>query len=302
MRIIKVKNNTANTVNWVGATIEPGAYYQLAESEYAKWSSDSVIMGLVSSGNCVINDTTLDLNPINGWNWLIGNTEPPKSVDGDWHILNENFAHVTGNSGINWAIEMYLEPGTVYTEMLVPPTNREVTLNYIEGGSYEVPSLIKLEWFVKEDDGSFRRHNPWIRIDEIPTMKTIGLHGNLDNVINIDTSFDVSTLSFELYYGFILPDGSYAHRKITSVNTTNNQITLESPLNIVIPTGTLIGTTDRVIGQRANLIGSSSLNWISPPNDFIGGNDSHFKLTLSNEDDSNGSLLTASVNGWHTDI
>ena len=383
-KIVKVKNASGATDTWLGQQIANGVYYELQATEYVPWSTDQKVFDDIGTGNLVVNSGVEPdddfANSVAGWNWLSGNAEPPRTVDGDWHIVAENFAHVTGNEGLNWTIEKYLDAGATFSEMMVIPSNRTFTLNFLEGGSFTVPTHIRLEWFEDIGGSVFVRRNPEIRLEEIYRTKVNGIHAASATVINMDnTNNELDTVEIGLYYGFKDGVNTTFYRKVTAVDAVADTVTLDTGLpastgttatgtaNLVAnavdtitvtdggtmytsaPTvtisgdgtgatatavmtgdvvtsvtvdtggsgyttatvtfgtpdgsilgGTRLGLTDRVIGQKANQIASSIINWTSPPQ-FFGDNVNYLKLTISNEDTVDAGLVTAMINGWHTD-
>ncbi len=305
-RIVKVKNDSGSTDTWVGQQIADGAYYELQATEYIPWSADSKVFDDIGAGNLIVNkgaepgDDITDT--VRGWKWLAGNIEPPQSADGDWHMVAENFAHVTGNEGSNWTIEKFLDTSISYGEKMIIPNNRTFTLNFLEGGSYTVPTHIKLEWFEDIGGSVFMRRNPEMRLDEIYLSTVNGAHLATETVININNDNDeLDNVETGLYYGFKDDAGAPFYRKVTAVNTTADTVTLDSGLPTGgMATGTFFGLTDRVIGQKANQVASSIINWTSPPQ-FFGDGINYLQLTITNEDDVESGLVTAMVNGWHTD-
>ena len=177
-RVVRAKNNLGATKVYDGNPIDPGEYYDLDETDKTQWKHITEIFTAVANSHLIINkgaDTVDDFtDPLKGWNWLAGETEPPQSSDGDWHFVNENFAHVTGNDGINWSIERELENNETYSEILVMPNNRHATINMMVGGSDQVASSIVLEWYEELSPGEFMRTNPWIRKEEIVAARIDG--------------------------------------------------------------------------------------------------------------------------------
>lgn len=83
LRIVKLKNDTADDAVWVGQTILMGAYYTLNESEISIWQTNSTVFADVGNGNLIVNDGTDDIiDPTIGWSWLLGDIMP-KSDLGD---------------------------------------------------------------------------------------------------------------------------------------------------------------------------------------------------------------------------
>lgn len=95
-RIIKVKNSSGSTDTWVGQQLANGAYFQIPDYRLAQWRNDNKVFTDVGNGNLTVNmgaEPGDDISDVNkAWNWLAGNTEPPTTADGDWHIVSENFA------------------------------------------------------------------------------------------------------------------------------------------------------------------------------------------------------------------
>jgi len=114
--------------------------------------------------------------------------EPPKTADGDWHFVQENFAHVTGNEVVNWTVEKSLNSNTDFTEKMIIPNNRTFTLNFLEGGSFTVPTYIKLEWYEDIGGSVFMRRNPEIRVEEVRLTTVNGAHSVSDTVITLNNA------------------------------------------------------------------------------------------------------------------
>jgi len=143
---------------------------------------------------------------------------------------------------------------------------------------------------------------PEIRVDEINRTTVNGIHAVDSTIITMNNANnELDHVEPNLYYGF--KDGAAAafYRKVTAVDTGANTVTLDSGLPTGgVADGTSFGLTDRVIGQKANQIASSIINWTSPPQ-FFGDGINYLKLTISNEDTVDAGLVTAMINGWHTD-
>lgn len=225
---------------------------------------------------------------------------------GEITILTENNGHLKDNEVINWTIEKFLDTDEEYTEFLVLPIGKILTLNFLEGGSYTVPTFIKLEWFKYFSEFSTHiRHNPEIRITETYVASANGNHNMNDTVINVNDDHGIlEDIELDLYYCFQSTSGSPPMpmefvRKITAVDAVAKTITLETGLPMGgLADGMKIGLTDRVIGQKGNQISSSVINWVSPPR-FQGNGTDYLKITVSNEDTENSGLVTATVNGWY---
>ena len=146
------------------------------------------------------------------------------------------------------------------------------------------------------------RRNPEIRLDEIMVTTVDGAHSQGDTMIVVsNTNNELDMLEPDLYYGFKDGLGDPFYRKVVDIFPGSNTIQLETGLPAGgISDGTYFGLTDRVIGQKANQIASSIINWISPPR-FYGNGTDYLEITITNEDSSNPGLVTALVNGWHTD-
>jgi hypothetical protein len=302
-RLIRVKN-TNSTDSWEGQTIAPGEYYTLDETEHKRWGDSQKVNGSVANGTLIVNngaDTVDDFSdPIAGWKWLTGDTMPPQSSDGDWHVVNENFAHVSGNYGINWTVECELENDESYQEKLILPAGRHATLNILRGGSDRVPSSILLEWYEELTVDVYMRVNPWVRADEQIAGVINGAHATNDTVITIyNTNNDIDWIMADHYYCFAHTSGGF-HAKVISVDIPNSQFTLEAGIPVGLNNGDKIALTDRPIGRIGSQIASDSLAWTSPPNGFIGNDKNYFLLTMTNDDDEDVGLINATLNGWHT--
>lgn len=294
-RIVRVKNNSGSNSTWVGKSIVADAYIELTADTQLVWASESQVITDISNGNLIINNGTDDITDgAMGLKWLQGNVEPPVTADGDWHIVNENFAHVTGNNVINWTIEKFLDSESETSEKYVIPVGRTVTLNFFEGGSFDVPTYIKVEWF-KDFSGTFKRVNPDIRVSEIWTTTLSVAATTGDTTVSV---VDASDIDAGMLFGFEC-NTEECMLTVASVDTDANTITFETPLPVDKLVGDKIGLVDRVIGQKGNQIASSAINWVSPPR-FTGDGSDYLLLTIKNEDSTDGGLVTAMINGWDT--
>ena len=196
-------------------------------NEEATLKSSEQVFDLVASGDLIVLDANdIDIaSSIDGWNWLVAESkEPPKTKDGDWHIVQENFAHVTGNETINWTIEKLLGPRTTYSERMTVPSDRKITINFLEGGSAEVPTHIKLEWFRHTGNNEFIRINPEIRVHEYYSMKLASVASIGDTVLSIDDMQGaLATVDFEENYVHGFKDGAAdtVYHKVTAIDNTN---------------------------------------------------------------------------------
>lgn len=303
-RIVKVKNTGSNDT-WLGQSISTGQYYTIQSSQLVHWAENDKVFTDIGSGKLVVNKGTEpddDISdPTQGWLWLIGDTLPPRTADGDWHIVTENFAHVTGNEVINWTVEKYLDAGASFEEKFIIPNGRTFTLNFLEGGSFTVPTHIKLEYFIYIGS-EFIRCNPEIRFDEIHLTTVNGIHSQSETVIVLNNANDeLDYIEIGMYYAFKDGSGEPIIRKVVDVFPGSDSIEIDEGLPVGgISDGTYFGLCDRVIGQKANQIASSVIDWVSPPR-FVGDGINYLLLTITNEDDVDAGLVTAMVNGWHTD-
>lgn len=305
-RIVRVKNTKGFDDTWVGQFVAYLAYHDLEESEIEEWAEDAKVISDIGSKFLTVNNGTKDFTvAAEGLAWLLGNTNPPVSKDGDWHFLNENFAHVTGNKGINWVVEKELEDEEEYTEIFVLPPGRHATINLMKGGSDQVPSSISLEWFEEIATDVYMRINPWIRGDEIIATRFVGNHTTGDTVLTVDNTTDqvasIRRYHYYCFYDTVAETGF--HAKVIAKDVGAGTITVEAPgIPVDMPNGMPLALTDRVIGRIGNRIAADSLLWVSPPNGFIGNGKNYFKLTLKNEDNMKIGTITAVVNGWHTPV
>jgi len=73
-RVVRVKNTTGSSVEYVGQTIAASAYHDLQADEFLRWAHDSDVFTGVADGTLLVNkgvDTTDDISdPIAGWQWI----------------------------------------------------------------------------------------------------------------------------------------------------------------------------------------------------------------------------------------
>jgi len=231
------------------------------------------------------------------------NDNPPSTADGDWHVVNENFAHVTGNQGINWVVEKYLEAGVSYSEKYRLENGRHATINALSVGAAGVPSEVKLEWYVEtyEDSGVFMRYNPWTKCRSSYCDLIEGSHDIGDTVLDVqNTDGYLENMETDLYYEFENPDGTFFYDKITAVSVENEQVTIANAAPIALVADAMITGKDRPIGRVGTQYAYSKVDWASPPNGFLGNGKNYFLITIKNTHTDESALVSSSTNGWHT--
>jgi len=78
---VKVKNTMGVDNTWVGQTIQAGVYFTIPESLLIAWKSDSEVFASIGSGELLVNDGSSDFtDPVEGWNWLEGDTLPKSEI------------------------------------------------------------------------------------------------------------------------------------------------------------------------------------------------------------------------------
>ena len=81
--IKRIKNNDTADRTWVGQTLTPGEYYTIQSGEENSWMANDQLLLDIASNLAVVNDSTLDLSPSAGINWLKGtNTQTVQIQDG----------------------------------------------------------------------------------------------------------------------------------------------------------------------------------------------------------------------------
>lgn len=92
-RVVRLKNTTGSTVEYVGQSIAAGVYHDLQADELIRWANDSDVLTAVGDGTLLVNkgaDTTDDLSdPIAGWQWLEANDDQIDTATGK-HTLHES--------------------------------------------------------------------------------------------------------------------------------------------------------------------------------------------------------------------
>jgi len=304
-RIIRIKNAGTIGGTWNGVTIPMGIYYDIPFTDSMHWSEDATVVADISNGTLVVNkgaDLVDDIiNIVEALNWLSSELNPSRTVDGDLTIVQENNAHVTGNKVINWTLEEYLNASNTFSEIFIIPNGRTATINFLQGGSYTVPTYISLEYF-QMINGTMQRINPDIRPDEVPTFSIATNHLIGDTVLTINnTNNEIDLIDITPTSNLYCFDdaGNIFYANITAIDIVAGTIILSSPLTVNVSAGTLSTNVSRVIGQKGTQISSSELSWVSPPR-FYGDGVSYLKVTIENKDVVNDGLVTASLNGWHT--
>lgn len=303
-RIVRVKNNKASQDTWVGQVLSPGEYYDLSNNEIKVWSENQKVFNDIGSGDLIVNkgaDLTDDFSDsVRGYNWLKGDVEPPRTKDGDWHVVHENFAHVNGNKNVNWTFEKFLDAGASFKERFTIPNGETFTLDAIEGGSATVPVTLRIEWMVYSNS-VWHRMNPEIRVDEIWTFTADGVHsaGATEIAIAESSSNTIDETEVGKCYNFQGADGSVFMRKIDSVDTVNKTMSFAVPTTVDVLDGAKIALIDRPIGVKSTQTAATELHFASPPQ-FDGDGVNYIEVTIENNHQTDGGLITGVVNGWLT--
>jgi len=295
----------------LGLTVPANGTYDLLGTDTSDIQNSTGLINLISDGSLrVIKFSTPEvLYSVSQSIRAVTGSQPDTTKmasGGEITIVSENNGHLVNNEVMNWTIEKFLDTDEEYFEIFVLPMGKILTLNFLEGGSYTVPTFIKLEWFKYfSDPGLHVRHNPEIRITELYVASANGNHNMNDTIINVNDDHGLLVdMEIGLYYCFQSATGSPAMpmefiRKVTAVDSVAKTITLETGLPMGgLADGMKIGLTDRVIGQKGNQISSSLINWVSPPR-FQGNGTDYLKATISNEDVQNSGLVTSIINGWY---
>lgn len=269
---------------------------------------DLLSAGEITLLNTVVTNHTGVSLPDNEAKLVTLSNIPPKSADGDWHVVHENFAHVTGNAGINWTLDKFIESGESYSEKLFIPNGRSVTLDQLHGGSPDGPTTITLDWYEYcTHADTYIRKNPWIRSEEIRNLQVIESYTTGATAISVSSySSALDDLITGWYCFFDYENNNHFIKRVYSIDSENGLINVSGGSNADgIPSGissnTFVTLIERHIGVISSQIGSQFLHWDSPPNGFNGDGLSYFMLTLKNEHDTDGCFISAALNGWHTD-
>lgn len=307
MAIIAKNTDTQNTlIVYISAgksiSIPAGGQVELLNYATKIEIANSDVAFHVDQGNIIINDGTKDLTKLKAlkYVWDMPLEATNVTADGDWHVVNENFGHVTGNNIVNWTFEKFLDASISYSEKYLIPNNKTLTLNFIEAGSSSVSTNVTLEYY-DMINGTLCRINPEVRVEETYLITVDGAHSSGATTIAVSDT-DTNTLQqveTGLCYGFKDGSNDTFYDIVTDISTGNSTITLQNGLPNDIADGTLVGLVDRVVGQKGNKSSFGIINWVTPPR-FFGDGDRYLKITIENNDPTNGGLVTGTFNGWLT--
>lgn len=282
----------------IPAASELDLLYYATKEEVAK----SDVAFHIEQGNLTINDGTKDLTTLNAlklvWNLSLQPTNV--TADGDWHMVQENFAHVTGNKIVNWTVEKFLDAQAEYSEKFLIPDGYTLTVNFVEAGSSTVPTTVVLEYYDWINE-TLHRINPELRVEETFLLTVDGAFTTDDTELTVaDTDTNtIQELETGMTYGFKDGVNDVFYRTIVDITTGTSSITLDSGIPTDIADGTMIGLVDRVIGQKGTKSASGMISWVSPPR-FFGDGDRYLRLRIENDDPTDGGLVAGTLNGWLT--
>jgi hypothetical protein len=298
-----INKSTTESV-YLSYSIQPEEIFTVSDKDRFTFASDQDILRDIVSGMLVVNNGSTDLEWSEGLSYTRSIlSEPPKTKDGDWHIVTENFAHVTGNDVINWTLEKHLDCSTKHSERLLIPSNKKVTVNFVEAGSDSIPTSLCLEYF-KIINGGHYRVNLDIRVSEMYCLVSTVDAVSTDTTMTVETAYDnlfEDTIN-NVLYGVETPDGELSYHFLTSVSDDPSVLTFDNPFGRDLPAGTKLAVVDRPIGQSGSTMASSDLNWISPPEFYCSSGLSYLKLTIFNNSIEDAGLVFAVINGWQTPL
>ena len=95
--IVRLKNNSGSSADWVGQTIADGEYHDIT-NELDVWRCNNQVFTDVGNGNLIVNDGSTDFSdPVKGWNWVLGDTLPySKHLEGKLAVHASSKPEPTG--------------------------------------------------------------------------------------------------------------------------------------------------------------------------------------------------------------
>lgn len=101
-RIVRIKNTTGSTVEYVGQSIAASAYHDLQADEFLRWANDGGVFTGVADGTLLVNkgaDTTDDISdPIDGWHWLASEDSQIDAATSKHTIHESSRPQISGKS------------------------------------------------------------------------------------------------------------------------------------------------------------------------------------------------------------
>jgi hypothetical protein len=304
--MINAKNTTTGNIEIMdlGITIEAGRTYDLSTISKSSLETSEDIVILLSNEMIKIikNEQPEEFFSVSEAIRLIVNNKlqvDKLAVSGEGIVVNENNGHLPGNTVINWNVEKYLKPQDNYTERLIVPIGTIATINMFSGGSYNVPTFIKLEWFKWVSDlNTHIRVNPDIRMSELFTGQIDGTPISNTEIVIKNGQSQISDFEVGLWYEIETTTNIPYYTKFVDIDVPNNKLIAQTPLPLTIfPTDAKIALVDRVLAQNGNQLSTNTTSWASPPR-IQGDGLSYIQINISNEDLSEPGIVTAMLNGW----
>jgi len=99
--IFKIKNVSGVDGEWAGQTIVNGEVYLISKGELEVFRNDQEVMAAVAQGDLVVESATESFtNPIEGWNFLVGDIFPKSEIDGKKLAVHTSYKPNVSDSSV----------------------------------------------------------------------------------------------------------------------------------------------------------------------------------------------------------
>lgn len=298
-RIIRLKNNTTESINISGIILRPNEIYYVNSDQYLSILDDPFIFDHVACDKISVGNENQFFNKKIGWDWLIGNVYPPRTSEGYWTILNKSESEIYESELFSWCSERYIDSMESFSEVMILPSSKTLVIESILLNSREANCFCSLEFykFFSEDNVTYRV-NPNINYWGLRSME-VTVTANETNVINVNFINTVSAenLPINSMYCFTTPSGNKYINNIVSIDVSAQQIVLVSSFNVQIEPGTYITLVDRPIVMLNSERSTTNINFNTPLR-FVGDGNSYLKITIINSDNISPTSVGFLVNGY----
>jgi len=305
-RIVKNQTDTDITIDDLGAKLIPaygeidlGASFQLAQLS----NSGDLIIALTKniqsngfSNYLILNDGSQDLEATDAVD-LIRNIYQRTNLtaDGDWKVVVKKPSTISKNKVVDKSCLAVLEAQTDFKKHFYIPNGKTWYIEGLGGGSDQTPVRICL--FYEENDHIFNffvdpQHDFELTLNQQAESGDLTLYVN-----NTDNELDL--IEPNRYYRFAKYNDptQYVDRKITSVDSGSNAITIDQALGDIYQVGSYIALIQKSL-RSITVQQSTVCSVFSSPLKIVGTGNNAMCLCIRNLSPVNYTTVNAYINGY----
>lgn len=307
-RIVRIKNVTNSAFFISGYELQPDIYFTISNNNLNYFSEDDNLFLKIGLGEVLVNDgTSADFtDTTSGWNWLVGNTEPPKTEEGFWTVSNRSESLLTGNQTVNWVANRFLDSQSEFSETFIIPNNRSFVLTMFSTDSPNVSVFSTLEFFLHIQDEEYFRISTNIDPSMVWVMKSTVSADSSDGQVNVTYNqyVDPVALPVSSVYAVTPVSGENSvlgYIKVNEINISSNTIFFSAFSNFDFFPNARIGLVDRYITALGTESNTAIVSYASPLT-FVGNGKNFLKLTVRNTHQTDAGFAGAAINGYLTNL